>query len=196
MEAASARILPEGPGESSVRGWGHAETSTALRTMPKLLGTSPCAGSVLSPVSWWTLAAPCSVGMWPLFVTTSSNMSTKKEDELFKLEDNAEHWANASKLFLTMFRQEMTELIIAGGMKSCKGFPAGILGAKCCLVLSWSSASLWRGLHNTATCDRRRCDTITQEILSSPMILNSWSVSRTIEIDKTGSYSQTLVLNL
>ena len=49
-EAASARIFPEGPGESGARGRGPAETSAVLRTVPELLGTSPCASSALSPV--------------------------------------------------------------------------------------------------------------------------------------------------
>lgn len=48
-EAESARIFPEGPGESGARGQGPTETSAVLGNVPELLGTSPCASSALYP---------------------------------------------------------------------------------------------------------------------------------------------------
>lgn len=45
----SAGIFPEGPRESSARGQGPTGTLAVHRTMPELLGTSPCASSALCP---------------------------------------------------------------------------------------------------------------------------------------------------
>lgn len=62
MEVASARVFPEGPGESRARGRGPARDLDVVRTVLEVLDTSPCASSALCLTPQWTTHLPAAWG--------------------------------------------------------------------------------------------------------------------------------------